>query len=182
MRVRDMIIRLLRATAPRPAVHVRGAALLAIACATAANATELLLVNPFGDPFVKVTTGQAQCPVPAPPTYTEQQVRDAAHERAQRGVSCWLDGRCRLHNSYLYDAEIIPRVQKAIASDGRFADTSIWLLGQRRHVWLKGCVHSSTQLEQLEQLIMRIDDVERVINELVVGAPVVPARAASQSR
>lgn len=127
--------------------------------------------NPFDDPFVQVTSGIPACPVPAPPTYTEQQIRDLAHERSQRGVSCWLDGRCRLHNSYLYDAEIIPRVQRAVRYDGRFRDTSVWALGQRRHVWLKGCVRDAQQIEQLVTLVARIDDVERVFSELTVGSP-----------
>jgi hypothetical protein len=47
-------------------------------------------------------------------------------------------GRCRLPNSYLYDKEIIPRVKTAILTDGRFAETSISVLGQRRWVILKG--------------------------------------------
>jgi hypothetical protein len=70
--------------------------------------------NLFNDPFVQVTAGMPACPVPAPPGVTPQEARELAHDRAQRGVSCWLDGRCRLPNSYLYDAEIIPRVQQAL--------------------------------------------------------------------
>lgn len=159
-----------------------GAALFMLGCMAQATADEPLRVNPFGDPILQVTAGFAGCAIPAPPVYTEQQVREAAHERAQRGVSCWLDGRCRLHNSYLYDAEIIPRVKQAIAHDGRFTETSVWVLGQRRHVWLKGCVRSAEQAEQLARLVARIDDVERVINELTVGASGRPPYATSSPR
>lgn len=110
-------------------------------------------------------------PRAGPPAYDEQEFRDAAHERAQRGTSCWLDGRCRLHNAYLYDAEIIPRVVKAIEHDGGFGNTSLWLLGQRRQVTLMGCVQSQDQARRLERLTARIDDVEQVVNRLIVGKP-----------
>lgn len=86
-------------------------------------------------------------------------------------MSCWLDGRCRLPNAYLYDAEIIPRVARAVAYSGRFADTSLWALGQRRQVRLMGCVSRVEQIGQLETLVRRIDEVEDVQVDLVVGTP-----------
>jgi osmotically-inducible protein OsmY len=94
-----------------------------------------------------------------------------SHWRAERGTSCFQAGRCRLPNAYLYDKEIIPRVQKAILVDGRFSETSIWVEGQRRWVWLKGCVRSQDQSASVEQLVRNIDDVEAVINQLVVISP-----------
>ena len=106
--------------------------------------------------------------MPDPPGVTEQEARELAHDRAQRGVSCWLAGRCRLHNAYLYDAEIIPRVQQALRVAGRFADTSVWATGQRRWVWLQGCVRRAEQAQALETLVRGLDDVEGVVNELVV--------------
>ena len=99
---------------------------------------------------------------------TEAEMRAQAHSRAERGTSCFLSGRCRLPNSYLYDKEIIPRVKKAILADGRFADTSVWAEGRRRWVWLKGCVRRKDQSVALEQLVRGLDDVEAVIDELVV--------------
>lgn len=131
--------------------------------------------NVFNDPFVQVTAGIAACPAPAPPAVTAQEARELAHDRAQRGVSCWLAGRCRLPNAYLYDAEIIPRVQQALRYSGRFADTSIWAAGQRRFVWLQGCVSSIEQAADAEQLVRRIDDVEGVVNQLMVGTEGTPA-------
>ena len=125
--------------------------------------------DPFGDPFLVVTSGLATCPRAEAPLYTEEQIRNEAHDRSQRGTSCWLAGRCRLHNAYLYDKEIIPRVVKAVQADGRYADTSVWALGQRRWVWLKGCVSKPEQREALERLVRLIDDVEGVVNELMVG-------------
>ena len=123
--------------------------------------------NYFNDPFLQVTRGIADCPVPEGPMIAEAEMRIQAHVRIERGTRCFLSGRCRLPNSYLYDKEIIPRVEKAILADGRFADTSVWAEGQRRWVSLKGCVRSKEQAKALEQLVRQLDDVEAVINQLV---------------
>ena len=74
-------------------------------------------------------------------------------------------------NAYLYDREIIPRVKQAIEVDGRFANTSLWVEGQRRWVWLKGCAASADQSPELVRWVRNIDDVEAVINQLTVGRP-----------
>jgi BON domain len=142
-------------------------ALLACALGSVAQAQERS--NLFNDPFVQITSALPSCPEPQPPGVTEQEAREQAHDRSQRGVSCWLDGRCRLHNAYLYDAEIVPRVLKAIRADRRLRDTSIWAMGQRRWVWLQGCVSSPEQSAQAETLARRLDDVEGVVNQLMVG-------------
>ena len=92
-----------------------------------------------------------------------------AHVRAQHGTSCHLSGRCRLANSYLYDKEIIPRVVQYIRLDGRFNDTSVWVLGERRMVTLMGCVKSQEQAAALEKSVELVDDVMGVINQLAVG-------------
>ena len=146
---------------------VGGVALATLACMTgAAYAQER--ANYFNDPFVKVTNGLAGCTLPEAPLLTPDEVRVQSHLRSERGTRCYLSGRCRLPNSYQYDQEIIPRVKKAIDADGRFADTSVWAEGQRRWVTLKGCVRSKSESEALVQLVRSIDDVEKVVNELVV--------------
>ncbi|HAT29732.1 MAG TPA: transporter, partial [Janthinobacterium sp.] len=71
-------------------------------------------------------------------------------------------------NSYLYDEDIVARVKKAVLADGRFARTSVWALGQRRWVWLKGCVRSQAEALELERVVRGLDDVEAVVNELTV--------------
>jgi hypothetical protein len=124
--------------------------------------------NYFDDPFLQITNGIADCPVPEGPMITETEMRTQPHSRIERGASCFLSGRCRLPNSYLYDKEIIPRVQKTILANGHFADTSVWAEGQRRWVWLKGCVRRKDQAKALEQLVRGLDDVEAVIDQLVV--------------
>jgi osmotically-inducible protein OsmY len=124
--------------------------------------------NYFDDPFLQVTSGIGDCPVPPGPEITQAEMRAQAHVRAERGTSCYLSGRCRLPSAYQYDKEIIPRVKKAIDADGHFAGTSVWVLGQRRWVWLKGCVRRKSEAKALENVVQRIDDVEAVIDELVV--------------
>jgi hypothetical protein len=125
--------------------------------------------NFFNDPFIQVTRALPSCPVPAGPLFSAEEVKAEAHARSQRGVSCYMAGRCRLSNAYLYDREIIPRVEQAIRADGRFQRTSLWVYGQRRWVWLQGCVNSAEEAAALERLVRNIDDVEAVIDELSVG-------------
>jgi osmotically-inducible protein OsmY len=145
----------------RPLVAIGVAAIAAFASADERK-------NYFDDPFLQVTSGIADCPVPEGPMITQAEMRTQAHSRAERGTRCYESGRCRLPNSYMYDKEIIPRVKQAILADGRFADTSVWAEGQRRWVWLKGCVHTNAQRQALQRLVREIDDVELVINQLVV--------------
>ncbi|OYU98256.1 MAG: transporter [Burkholderiales bacterium PBB5] len=162
-----------RGRGPLRALGALGALTLAAGAALAQPAPlppPEALANRFNDPFVQATDGLAACPLPAPPGVTEAEFREQAHWRAQRGNSCWLAGRCRLPNAYLYDAEIIPRVARALQADGRFgASSSVWAAGQRRWVWLQGCVASAEQAAQIVQRVRDIDDVEAVIDELMVG-------------
>lgn len=122
------------------------------------------------DPFLQISEGIAGCPVPAVPLETPAQVRESAHWRAERGTSCYRSGRCRLPNAYLYDAEIIPRVRLFAQQDERFVGTSLWVLGQRRWVFVLGCVGSEAQGRAIEQAIQGIDDVEAVIGQWRVGS------------
>ena len=138
--------------------------------------------NAFNDPFVQVTNAMPQCPVPEGPLYTEAEVRDLAHVRSQHGGSCHRVGRCRLPNSYLYDAEIIPRVQLYIQLDGRFDDTSVWVLGERRLVTLMGCVQSAEQARAMEKAVELVDDVMGVINLLQVGTDPAASRYPLQQK
>jgi len=127
--------------------------------------------NFFNDPFVQASGAIAQCPVPEGPRITREEMLAQTHGRAERGTSCFQAGRCRLPNAYLYDADNIARARKAFEADGRFADTSVWLLGQRRWIWLQGCVRTPGQAQALEQLMRSLDDVEQVINELKIVSP-----------
>lgn len=124
--------------------------------------------NFFGDPFVQVTKAIPACPVPQGPEITRDEMLRETHYRSERGLRCYQAGKCRLSNSYMYDKDIIARVEKAIQVDGRFTDTSIWAEGQRRWVWLKGCVRRPEDAKAAVQLVREIDDVERVFDELHV--------------
>jgi osmotically-inducible protein OsmY len=151
----------------------RGVLLLGLAL-LAGQGVAQVRSNAFDDPFLQVTSALPGCPVPAPPGFTEEEVRKEAHVRAQHGGSCYRAGRCRLPNSYLYDKEIIPRVRQYIQQDGRFGDTSVWILGERRLVTLMGCVRTKEQAEQLEKAVLLVDDVMGVVNYLGVGAQAAP--------
>ncbi len=161
---------------------LRAAALLCLALASAgawaqagaaapaaSAASEAQRRNWFDDPFIVATHGLPGCPVPDAPLLTEAEMQHETHWRAERGTSCYRSGRCRLPNAYLYDQEIAPRVVKAIDAAGTFADTSIWVEGQRRWVWLKGCVSTPEQAAELERMVRLVDDVEAVIPQLIVG-------------
>src|SRR6478735_5385713 len=140
--------------------------LLLLACAAHAQERRR---NAFDDPFLQVTSALPGCPAPRPPGYTEEEIRKEEHVRAQHGTSCYHSGRCRLPNSYLYDKEIIPRVQQYIRRDGRFDDTSVWVLGERLLVTLMGCVKTKEQAGQIEKAVLLVDDVMGVVNYLQVG-------------
>ncbi len=171
---------------PPPIAHglyacARSASILLLALPAASIAEEPRR-NVFDDPFVQLTSAipPSECPAPPGPLMTEAEAKAQAHGRVERGTSCFQSGRCRLPNAYLYDKEIMPRVQKAIAADGRFdATTSVWALGQRRWLWLQGCVRSADQAAALETVVKQLDDVEMVVNELKV-VPDAPASGASR--
>jgi hypothetical protein len=152
---------------PHHALRSLQIGILAIAC-TANPAHSEERANFFNDPFMQITNGIADCPVPEGPKITRAEMLAQSHGRAERGTTCFQTGRCRLPNAYLYDKEIIPRVKKAVDADGRFTQTSVWAEGQRRWVWLKGCVRRNEESEAMEKLVRSIEDVEAVINELVV--------------
>jgi osmotically-inducible protein OsmY len=152
--------------------RARIALVAAIALSVTMDAHAQVSTEP--DPFEQVTTDIANCPVPAPPSYSGTatdafQARFEAHARGERGTSCYNSGRCRLPNAYLYDKEIIPRVKKFILQDQRSAGSSLWIAGQRRWVTVQGCVKSREQAQALAEAIRTVDDVERVVDETMVG-------------
>jgi hypothetical protein len=145
------------------------AAAFAAAAFAAAAAHAQVRGNLFNDPFLQATEGFPGCPVPRGPYVSEEDVRVQGHGRMQMGGSCYRVGRCRLPNAYLYDAEIIPRVRTYLREEGRFDDTSVWLVGHARSVMLFGCVRSKEQAEAMEKAVMLVDDVLNVANYLMVG-------------
>ena len=143
---------------------------MVVLVSTSASAQERS--NFFGDPFVQVTSAIAACPTPAGPLLTADEAKAESHWRVERGTSCYQSGRCRLPNAYLYDKEIIPRVAQFIRQSGAFDDTSVWIYGQRRWVFVMGCVNSREQEAALERAIHDVDDVEAVVPlSMLVGKP-----------
>lgn len=125
--------------------------------------------NVFGDPFGTVTAGMPGCPEPSGPQWTPDEARQEAHARAERGTSCHLSGRCRLPNAYLYDTEIFPSAVRVLQQDPRLRDTSLWLAAQRRWVLVYGCVRTADQGQAIESALARIEDVEVVVPQWMVG-------------
>lgn len=60
------------------------------------------------------------------------------------------------------------------ARDPLLAKTSVWAEGQRRWVFLKGCVQTEAQSQALEAAVRNMDDVESVINLLMMGTDGTP--------
>ena len=159
---------------PRAAA-LAGAALLLVAPLAVPAAPDLATAPPaaranwFDDPFLRATDGLPGCPAPAGPVSTAAEARAQSHGRVERGTSCWREGVCRLPNAYRYDAEIAPRVLRALHAAGRFEDTTVWVTVQQRWVWLQGCVNDAAQAADIERLVRRLEDVEQVVPQLHVG-------------
>ena len=123
------------------------------------------------DPFAQATSGFRGCPAAAPRLLTPEQMRIVAHERAERGTYCALEGRCEPGGAYRRDPEVNERVSTAIAQDKRFASTSVAVTTTRRFVTLEGCVRSKSQREALVNLVKAVPGVDRVFDETRVGIP-----------
>ncbi|HEY1392888.1 MAG TPA: BON domain-containing protein, partial [Methylibium sp.] len=130
----------------RPRIrHCLAAAALACSGVLAAEPDEgPLKLNPFHDPFVSATSGRA-CPAPRGPAYSEARIRREGHYRAERGESCFVDGRCAESSAYKYDERIATGVVAALRADASLADTAIWVISEGRVVSLQGCVGTAEQ-------------------------------------
>lgn len=142
--------------------------MLAVAAAQAQPAGEWRL-NPFGDPFVRATRGLLECPVPLGPVYDAAGMRQEAHQRAERGTTCWLEKQCEEPNAYRYDIGIAERAVQAIQSNPRFERSSVWVTVQRRFVYLEGCAADQDQATAMEHAVQGVPEVDRVLPMLMVG-------------
>ena len=154
-------------TEGRDITKAAAALLLAFAgCGATPVADEPVLLNPFDDPFLRATAGRP-CPTPRGPAYTEVQRSQEAHYRVERGTSCWLAGHCKEPNAYRYDATIAEAVVAALRGDAALAGTSIWVIAERRFVYLQGCVADAAQAARAEAVAKAVPDVQVVIPALV---------------
>jgi hypothetical protein len=144
-------------------------AVIALSIAPAMRAADASLVQL--DPFAQATSGYKGCPAASPRLLTPEQMRIVAHERAERGTYCALEGRCEPGGAYRRDPEVNDRVSVAIAQDKRFAGTSVAVTTTRRFVTLEGCVRSKSQRDALVNFVKTVPGVDRVFDETRVGIP-----------
>ncbi len=127
--------------------------------------------NPYDDPPpLRATDGIAGCPPPPVRVLTPDAARREAHQRVERGTSCWLAGTCPPGGDYAGDRDLNTRVARAVADDPRFATASIWVETLRKFVTLKGCLATARQGVALEALVRSIDGV-RVVWQEATPAP-----------
>jgi hypothetical protein len=158
------------------------AVLLLAACAARAQAASAPAPLPsneaegnlFHEPFFQLSARLPGCKPPRGPWWTAAEAQADIHWRANSGVSCYLAGKCRLMNSYQYDAGIAERVKATFERDFRFEDSAVWAHVQRRFVTLMGCVKDASQKSALVAAMQGIDDVNQVIDQLSIGASDTP--------
>ena len=123
------------------------------------------------DPFFQISKAVNDCPTPLGPLETEKEWLDDSHYRIERGNSCWIEGRCRLSNAYLYDAEIADAVQRRLASINLAThwreQSTLWLALQRRFIYVEGCVASGFDKHTFLTELAKTADVDRVIDNTV---------------
>jgi hypothetical protein len=145
-----------------------GACLSALLASPAASADDAR-ANLDNDPFFQISHAIPACPAPLGPLQTQREWRDEAHYRTERGTSCWSEGRCRLPNSYRYDTEIAEAVQRRLAiiepATHWHEKTTLWLLLQRRFIYVQGCVAPDFGKQQFLRELGQTADVEQVIDQ-----------------
>lgn len=125
--------------------------------------------NWFDDPFFQVSAGLAACAVPEGPFYTAEERRVQTHSRLERGTSCWLAGKCADSNAYRYDKPLAPKVRAALLAVPGMRSGSVWVMVQRRWVYLQGCVPTPALARRLERAARAVPDVETVVPDLMIG-------------
>ena len=128
--------------------------------------------NWFDDPFFQVAQGLPACPVPEGPLYTEAERRTQIHSRLERGTSCWLADKCADSNAYGYDQPLASKVHAALDTVPGVRRGSVWVIVQRRWVYLQGCVPTRelrARLERAARAVPFVADSRR--RRRRVGAP-----------
>lgn len=152
-------------------IELRVATLLVCMAATQAHA-EQPRINRGHDPFFQISKAISACPTPLGPLETEKEWLGDSHYRIERGNSCWIEGRCRLSNAYLYDAEIAEAVQRRLANINYAThwreQSTLWLTLQRRFIYVEGCVAPGFDKHTFLAELAKTADVERVIDNTIV--------------
>jgi hypothetical protein len=143
-------------------------------------------INRGHDPFFQISKAIDGCPAPLGPLETEQEWLADSHYRIERGNSCWIEGRCRLPNAYLYDKEIAEAVQRRLANINAATHwrehSTLWLTLQRRFVYVEGCVSSGFDKQAFLSELAKTADVERVIDNTTTNprAPRLPYKTLAE--
>ena len=121
------------------------------------------LGNWFADPFIRISAGIADCPLPAGPFVDVDNRQLQSHRRAEKGTTCWLAKECDRPNAYAYDADIARALQAAIGTQQLFADTSLWVTVQGRVLYVEGCVARESQAAEIEAFARDLPHVQQAI-------------------
>ena len=127
--------------------------------------------NWYNDTFVQATSGYPLCPAAAGPLLTQQEMRQQAHVRVERGTSCALEGKCEPGGAYQHDPQINERARQAIAAAPWLRGTSLWVTTQAGYVTLEGCVRSAGQQRRLRALVEGQEGVRYVVDVTTIGLP-----------
>jgi hypothetical protein len=145
--------------------------LICVTVVTSAHA-EQPRINRGHDPFLQISKAINECPTPLGPFETEKEWLDDSHYRIERGNSCWIEGRCRLPNAYLYDAEIAEAVQRRLANLNYAThwreQSTLWLTLQRRFIYVEGCIAPGFDKRTFLAELAKTADVERVIDNTII--------------
>lgn len=146
--------------------------LAALACGvvmTAHAIEDTELKNWFNDPYFQISAGMPACPVPLGPLLTKAQMTGEAHSRVERGTSCWMEGKCKQPNAYLYDAGIAQAIRERLGGNPAFESDSLWITVKRRFVWVEGCMTDPAKASGIEAMLQAIPNVERVFVNVMHG-------------
>lgn len=142
---------------------------LAAVSAAWANAQEGPLKNWFNDPYFALVQDMQHCPVPRGPFMTESEMKAESHSRIERGTTCWMTGRCKEPNAYLYDAGIGAAIRERFTGDSALRGMSLWITVKRRFVWVEGCAPDASRISKLEAMFRAVPDVEQVLVNVMQG-------------
>jgi hypothetical protein len=131
------------------------------------------LKNHYNDPFVQITNALKDCPEPRGPFMTEREAKADAHQRIERGTTCFNAGKCKESNAYFYDLRIAKNAEAAaraaIARDKTLANSSVWFTVQRRFAFVHGCVANEKQIAKWTALLKAVPEVDYVSVDLALG-------------
>jgi hypothetical protein len=130
--------------------------------------------NWFHDPFFQISTAVPNCPMPVGPFVTEEQRFIDAHHRAERGTSCWLEGKCDRPNSYAYDQDIADAFKAELSKHNPFTESTLWVTVQGRAVYIEGCAPDKSIVARLEAFARALPYVEVAVAKVRFDPSAVP--------